>query len=56
MKIVNLLINEDVLNAEIALEHADSENIIELGKAYLALLKEYREQLPRPASGTASSP
>jgi hypothetical protein len=50
MKIVNLLINEDVLKAEIALEHADSENIIELGKAYLALLNEYREQLHKLGS------
>jgi hypothetical protein len=45
MKIVNLLINEDVLKAEMALEHANSENIIELGRAYLVLLNEYREQL-----------
>lgn len=45
MKIEHLLINEDVLKAEIALEQANSDNIIELGKEYLALLNEYREQL-----------
>lgn len=45
MKIINLLINEDVLKAEIAFEQAVSDNIIELGRAYLALLHEYREQL-----------
>jgi hypothetical protein len=45
MKIINLLINEDLLNAEIALERATSDNIVELGKTYLALLAEYRDQL-----------
>ena len=50
MEIVNLLINEDVLKAEIALEHADSENIIELGRSYLVLLNEYREQLHKLGS------
>jgi hypothetical protein len=50
MKIVNLLINEDVLNAEMALEHANSENIVALGRTYLALLNEYREQLHKLGS------
>lgn len=45
MEIVNLLINEDVLRAEVALEQANSDNIIELGWSYLGLLNEYRDQL-----------
>lgn len=45
MKIINLLINEDVLKAELALEKASADNVIELGKTYLGQLKEYREQL-----------
>lgn len=45
MKIINLLINEDVLKAELALEKASPDNVVELGKSYLAKLKEYREQL-----------
>lgn len=45
MKIINLLINEDVLKAEIALERAGSDDIVTLGRAYLASLREYREQL-----------
>lgn len=47
MKIVNLLINEDVLNAEMALERATSDEIIEICHKYLKLLNEYRDQLHR---------
>ena len=45
MKIINLLINENVLKAELALEQASSENIVQLCRNYLALLTEYRDQL-----------
>ena len=45
MKIMNLLINEDLVNAELALEKAGADDVIELGKTYLEKLKEYREQL-----------
>ena len=40
-----LLENENLLNAEIALDQADNENIIELCKSYLHLLSEYRDEL-----------
>ena len=45
MLIVKLLVNENLLEAEAALNQADSENIIELGRAYLQRLNEYREEL-----------
>lgn len=45
MLIVKLLVNEKLLNAEIALNRADSGNIIELCKAYLSVLTEYRDEL-----------
>jgi predicted phage tail protein len=45
MKIVNLLINENVLKAELELEQATSENIVQFCRNYLALLTEYRDQL-----------
>ncbi len=45
MLIVNLLVNEKLLNAETALNRADSGNIIELCKAYLSVLTEYRDEL-----------
>jgi hypothetical protein len=45
MKIINLLINEDLLKAELALEKASADNVVELGNNYLGKLKEYREQL-----------
>jgi hypothetical protein len=45
MKIINLLINEDLLKAEIALERATADDIVELGNRYLDKLNEYREQL-----------
>ena len=45
MLIVNLLVNENLIKAENALSHANSENIIELCKEYLQVLSEYREEL-----------
>jgi hypothetical protein len=45
MKIINLLINESVLKAELSLERATSGNIVELCQNYLLLLTEYRDQL-----------
>ncbi|HMQ05378.1 MAG TPA: hypothetical protein PKD26_15790 [Pyrinomonadaceae bacterium] len=45
MKIINLLINEDLLKAELALEKASADDVVELGITYLEKLKEYREQL-----------
>jgi hypothetical protein len=45
MKIINLLINEDVLKAEIALEHAASDDLIDACRAYLRSLSQYRDQL-----------
>ena len=45
MKIINLLINEDLLKAELALEKASADDVVELGQSYLEKLKEYREQL-----------
>lgn len=45
MLIVKLLVNEKLLEAEVALNQADSGNIIELGRAYLQILNEYREEL-----------
>jgi hypothetical protein len=45
MKIINLLINENVLKAELELEQAKSDNIVQLCRNYLVLLTEYRDQL-----------
>ena len=45
MKIINLLINEELLKAELALEKANGENIVGLCRDYLKLLTEYRDQL-----------
>ena len=45
MLIVKLLVNENLLNAEIALNRANSDNIIELCRAYLSGLTEYRDEL-----------
>jgi hypothetical protein len=45
MLIVELLINEDLIKAESALNRADSSNIIELCREYLHILTEYREDL-----------
>jgi hypothetical protein len=41
----NLLINEKLLKAELALEQASSDNIIELCRNYLQLLGSYRDEL-----------
>jgi hypothetical protein len=43
--IKNLLVNETLLNAELALNRATSDNIIKLCGDYLRLLSEYRDQL-----------
>ncbi|MGD9587639.1 MAG: hypothetical protein AB7Q37_10515 [Pyrinomonadaceae bacterium] len=45
MKIIKLLINEDLLKAELSLENATADDVVELGKNYLEKLKEYRDQL-----------
>lgn len=47
MLIVKLLVNEKLLNAEAALAQADSGNIIELCRNYLAVLNEYRDELSK---------
>ncbi|MCU1288564.1 MAG: hypothetical protein JWN60_793 [Acidobacteria bacterium] len=45
MKIINLLINENLLKAEFALDQATADNIIELSRNYLLLLNTYRDEL-----------
>lgn len=45
MTIINLLINERLIDAELALSKATSDNIVELCRIYLKLLTEYRDQL-----------
>lgn len=45
MKIINLLINEDVASAERDLDKANSENIIEICRENLRILAAYRKQL-----------
>ncbi len=45
MKIINLLINEQLLKAELALSKATSDDIVRLCRDYLRLLSEYRDQL-----------
>ena len=47
MLIVKLLVNENLLNAESALNKADSGNIIELCRKYLLLLNVYRDELSK---------
>lgn len=47
MKIVSLLINEELLKAELDLERATAGNVVELGNIYLELLKLYREELQK---------
>lgn len=47
MLIVKLLVNENLLNAESALNKADSGNIIELCRNYLAVLNDYRDELSK---------
>ena len=45
MKIINLLINENLLDAELALDQATSDNIVELCQNYIKMLTAYRDQL-----------
>ena len=45
MKIINLLINERLLKAELAVNEATSDDIIELCRTYLDLLAGYRDHL-----------
>lgn len=45
MKLVNILINEDLLFAQTAFERAEAGDIVELAGIYLGLLKAYRDQL-----------
>lgn len=45
MKIINLLINEDVLKAASELETATIDNVVERSKAYLKMLTRYRNEL-----------
>lgn len=45
MTIINLLINESLIDAELALGKANSDNIVELCRNYLRLLTEYRDRL-----------
>ena len=45
MLIIELLVNENLIKAEFALNQANSGNIIELCRDYLQLLTEYRDEL-----------
>lgn len=45
MLMLKLLVNEKMLDAELALNQANSGNIIELCQKYLLLLNEYRDEL-----------
>lgn len=45
MLMVELLVNENLLKAEFALNQANSGNIIELCREYLRMLTEYRDEL-----------
>jgi hypothetical protein len=45
MLIVNLLVNEELLKAEYALNQANSGNIVELSRKYLAVLIDFRAEL-----------
>jgi hypothetical protein len=47
MLIVKLLVNENLLNAESALNKADCDNIIELCRKYLLVLNNYRDELSK---------
>ena len=40
-----ILVNENLINAEIALKQATSENVVQLCQDYLLLLSKYRDQL-----------
>lgn len=45
MKILGLLINEELLNAEVAVGRANSDELLEACKKYLKLLNDYGDQL-----------
>lgn len=45
MKIINLLINEDVLKAATELESANIDNVVERSREYLEMLSQYRNEL-----------
>jgi hypothetical protein len=45
MKLVSILINEDLLFAQTAFERAEAGDVVELAGIYLGLLKAYRDQL-----------
>jgi hypothetical protein len=47
MLIVNLLVNENLVNAESALNKATSGNIIELCRNYILVLNSYRDELSK---------
>lgn len=47
MKIINLPVNENLLQAKAALAQAASENIVELSRNYLLALDAYRDELYR---------
>lgn len=45
MFIIELLVNENLINAETALNRANSGNVVELCREYLQILTEYRDEL-----------
>jgi len=45
MLIIELLVNENLIKAESALNGANSDNLIELCREYLRVLTEYRDEL-----------
>lgn len=45
MLIIELLVNENLIKAEFALNEANSGDIVELCRAYLQILTEYRDEL-----------
>ena len=56
MLIIQLLVNENLLNAEIALSRSESSNLIEQCRIYLRLLTEYRDELYKLRSSPEISP
>jgi len=53
VKWMNLLIDHEVLKAEIELERASADDVIEKAKVYLALLFAFHKQLGRYARGVS---
>lgn len=47
MQIIQLLINEELANAEFSFKQASSENIVERCKIYLQMLNRYRDDLDK---------